>query len=219
MKIGLMENWGAFLFMELLLVCGMACEIMLAIYLKKVIREADNMSVTNMYQLKQFRLKYMQYLELHEGKPNSSAYIDKFISRLMFHKISVHQCQFISKQFIQASSLIAGICICKNIILGQELMHYLPFYVIVFLNHYVYFSICYLADVKNKKEVLRIELIDFLENRLQYRFDETKESIEELDRKESSNIRKKANEFAMNYYESKQKEWEELESLVKELII
>jgi hypothetical protein len=63
---------------------------------------------------------------------------------------------------------------------GRMLVDILPFYIISLVELYLYFSLSAVMDIKGRKNTLRINLIDYLENHLSARIGATELNMEML---------------------------------------
>lgn len=154
--------------------------ILLGWMYQSMIREADNMAATENKLLKQCKLKFANCYELNNGVSNIPVFVDKFINRLAFGPISFETLDHLSGQVMLLSVVSAGVGICKSILDGKMLGEILPFYIASFLGLYLYFSISTVADIKGKKRVLKVNLVDYLENHLSARIDVTESDMEML---------------------------------------
>jgi hypothetical protein len=73
---------------------------------------------------------------------------------------------------------VAGIGACLSIINGEGFFDVAPFYVVSFLGLYCYFAVSSLIDIPGKVKTLRTNLIDYLENHLANRLEQTKLDIQ-----------------------------------------
>ncbi|MCI9430510.1 MAG: hypothetical protein HFI94_10315 [Lachnospiraceae bacterium] len=149
-----------------LLVLGVLCQIIIGVLYQKMIRETDNMAVTEHKLLKQCKLKFSNCYELNEGNINISIFVDKFINQIHFMGISLTNIGHLSGQLTLLSVFAAGIGVCKSIIEGGTLGELLPYYGVSLFGLYIYFSVSSLVDAKGKRSVVRTNLIDYLENHL-----------------------------------------------------
>ena len=78
------------------------------------------------------------------------------------------------------SVVFSGIGVCRSIMDGHTLGAILPFYIVSFLGLYLYFSVSTIVDIRGKKRVLRVNLVDYLENHLSPRIQVTRQDIERL---------------------------------------
>lgn len=147
---------------------------------RNMIKEADNMATTDNKLLKQCKLKFANCYQLNNGVSNIPVFVDKFLNRLAMGPISFETMYHMSGQLMLLSVVSAGVGICKSIVNGRMLGEILPFYIVSFLGLYLYFSVSSVVDVKGKKRILKINLIDYLENHLSARIDVTDSDMEML---------------------------------------
>ncbi len=154
--------------------------LLLGILYQNMIREAENMATTDHKLLKQCKLKFANCYQLNHGVPNIPVFVDKFLGRLALGPLSFESMYHLSGQAMLLSVVSAGVGICKSILDGRMLGEILPFYIVSFLELYLYFSITTMLDVKGRKRILKINLVDYLENHLSARIGVTEEDIEML---------------------------------------
>jgi hypothetical protein len=145
-----------------------------------MIKEADNMATTDNKLLKQCKLKFANCYQLNNGVANIPIFVDKFLNRLALGPISFESMYHMSGQMMMLSIVAAGVAICKCIIDGRMFGEILPFYIVSSLGLYVYFSLSSLVDIKGKKRILKVNLIDYLENHLSSRINVTEQDMEML---------------------------------------
>ena len=170
--------------MSVLMLTCMVLSIFLRVFLgllyQNMIKEADNMASTNNKMLKQCKLKFANCYQLSNGVANIPVFVDKFLNRLRFGRMSFNMMYHLSGQAMLLSVVFSGVAICRRIMSGSTLGDILPFYIASFLGLYLYFSISTVMDVKSRKRVLKINLVDYLENHLSPRIDVTRQDIEML---------------------------------------
>ena len=170
--------------MSVLMLACMVLSIFLRVFLgllyQNMIKEADNMASTNNKMLKQCKLKFANCYQLSNGVANIPVFVDKFLNRLSFGKMSFNMMYHMSGQAMLLSVVFSGVAICRRIINGSTVGDILPFYIVSFLGLYLYFSISTVMDIKGRKRVLKINLVDYLENHLSPRIDVTRQDIEML---------------------------------------
>ena len=154
--------------------------IFLGLLYHRLIRETDNMATTRNKMLKQCKLKFANCYQLSNGVANIPVFVDKFLNRLSFGHVSYTMLYHLSGQTMLLSVVFSGVGICKCIVGGKTLGDILPFYIVSFLGLYLYFSVSAIADIKGKKRVLKVNLVDYLENHLSPRIGVTKQDIEML---------------------------------------
>lgn len=167
---------------------GMFACLALSIFLKiflgmlysHMIKETDNMAITDNKLLKQCKTKFSNCYELNNGISNIPVFVDKFINRLSLGFLSFEMLYHLSGQLMLLSVVFSGIGICRSILEGSTLGEILPFYIVSFMGLYFYFSVSTVVDIKRKKRILRINLVDYLENHLSPRIHVTKQDMERL---------------------------------------
>lgn len=145
-----------------------------------LIRETDNMASTRSRQLKQCKLKFANCYQLNNGIANVPIFVDKFISRMSLGPVSPHLLEHLSGQLMLLSVVSSGVGVCRRIIAGSTLGQILPFYIVSMMGLYLFFSISAIVDLKGKRRVLKINLVDYLENHLSGRMEVTREDMEML---------------------------------------
>lgn len=162
------------------LVLSIFLKIFLGMLYRHIIKEADNMAITNNKLLKQCKMKFSNCYELNNGIHNIPVFVDKFINRLSLGHFSFDLIYHLSGQLILLSVVFAGVGICRSIMAGHTLGAILPFYIVSFLGLYLYLSVSTVADIKGKRRVLKINLVDYLENHLSSRMSVTRRDMEML---------------------------------------
>lgn len=167
-------------FMGLFLVLSILTRLGLGMVYQRLIKETDNMSTTENKMLKQCKLKFANCFQLNNGVANIPIFVDKFLNRLTIGHLSFDGIYHLSGQLMLLSVVCSGIGVCKSIMHGRMLGEILPFYIVSFLGLYVYFSVSTIVDVKGKRRVLKVNLVDYLENHLSARIDVTDQDIQML---------------------------------------
>ena len=157
----------------ILLSFSIICQISMGVLCHKLIRETENMSSTSNKSLQQLKLKFSSCSKLHEGISNIPVFVDKYMNKIKVNGISLATLKHLSGQLVLLSVLISGIGACKGIVLGESVIYVIPYYIISFLGLYCYFAISSLVDISGKTKILRTNLIDYLENHLANRLEQT----------------------------------------------
>lgn len=166
--------------MGLFLVLGILTRLGLGMLYQRLIKETDNMAATENKLLKQCKLKFANCFQLNNGVANIPVFVDKFLNRLSIGHLSFDGIYHLSGQLMLLSVVCSGVGVSKSIIQGRILGEILPFYIVSFLGLYVYFSVSTIVDVKGKRRVLKVNLVDYLENHLSARIDVTDQDIQML---------------------------------------
>lgn len=167
-------------FMGLFLVLSILARLGLGMLYQRLIKETDNMAATENKMLKQCKLKFANCFQLNHGVANIPVFVDKFLNRLTIGHLSFDGIYHLSGQLMLLSVVCSGVGVSKSIIQGRMLGEILPFYIVSFLGLYVYFSVSTIVDVKGKRRVLKVNLVDYLENHLSARIDVTDQDIQML---------------------------------------
>lgn len=154
--------------------------VFLALLYKNMIKETDNMASTDNKLLKQCKLKFANCYQMSNGVSNIPVFVDKFINRMTFGNISFELLYHLSGQMMLLSVVLSGAGVCRTIMKGRTLGDVLPFYIVSFFGLYIYFSVSTVADIKGKRRMLKVNLVDYLENHFSPRINVTKQDIEML---------------------------------------
>lgn len=198
------------------------CQISMGVLCQRLIWETENMSGSKNKSLQQLKLKFSSCCKLHDGISNIPVFVDKYMNQIKVHGISLSTLKHISGQLVLLSILISGIGACRGIIVGESVILIVPYYVISFLGLYCYFAISSLIDITDKTKILRTNLIDYLENHLANRLEQTELDLKIIQAEEPETPKE---EEAENFPENKEDipilshaEAQELESLLKEFL-
>ncbi len=156
-----------------LLFASIICQIVMGVIYHRLIWETEHMSTTTNKSLQQLKLKFSGYSKINEKVANVSVFVDKFISHVKIGAIPLSMLKHLSGQLMLLSVLVAGIGACLGIIHNENFFSIVPFYVVSFLGLYCYFAVSSLIDIPGKINILRINLVDYLENHLANRLEQT----------------------------------------------
>lgn len=143
----------------------------------RLIHETDNMATTPNRLLKQCKLKFTHCYQLNNGVANVSVFVEKFLTRLSLGPFSFHMLYHISGQLLILSVVFSGVGVCRSIAAGSMFGQILPFYFCTLCNVYIFFVVAAMVDIRQKKDNLKINLIDYLENHLSNRMQVTSEDM------------------------------------------
>lgn len=159
----------------LLLLLSIICQIILGVIFHKMLEESDNMPTTGNKLLKQCKLKFINCYKLNGKILNTSVFVDKFLSKIHIMGISLTRISHLSGQLIMMSVFVTGIAICISLAGGDTLFQIIPYYLVSILGLYLYFSISGIMDISGKRNLLKTNLVDYLENHLLPRLELEKE--------------------------------------------
>ena len=154
--------------------------VFLGLLYRNMIKEADNMASTRNRLLKQCKTKFASCYQLGNGVANIPVFVDKFLNRMTLGRLSFETIYHLSGQLMLLSVVFSGIGVCKSIIGGRTVGEVLPFYIVSFFGLYLFFSVSTVVDVRGKKRMLKINLVDYLENHLSPRIEVTRQDMEML---------------------------------------
>ncbi len=191
------------IFFSLLL--GIICQIIPGVIYQRMISASDHMAETKNKQLKSCKEKYEGYYKLNGKMVNTGVFVDKFLQKVCIARIKLSFLNHISGQMMMLSILITGLSICLSLASGSTLFQIIPYYLVSILGMYLYFSISGMVNLQEKKEILRINLTDYLENYLAPRLETEKENAME----EGVKKREKYGKELLKELEAKEKAKEE----------
>ena len=158
------------------LLSSILCQIISGVIYQNMISESDNMSATENKLLKQCKQKYANYYKLNGKMVNTDVFVDKFLQKICIAKIHLVRLPYLAGQMMMLSVLMTGISVCLSLAAGNTLFQIIPYYLISILGLYLYFSVSGMIDVQEKRKILKINLIDYLENHFAPRLETEKEN-------------------------------------------
>lgn len=167
---------GIFGFMGL----SLLTRIIIGSLYQTMIRESENMSATEHKLLKQCKCKFANCYQLNMGVSNVSVFVDKFLNRLSCGPFSYDMLYHMSGQSMLLAVICAGIGVYRGIMRGLMLGDILPYYIVSFAGIYLYFSVSAVVDIKSRKRILKVNLVDYLENHLAVRMGVTESDMKML---------------------------------------
>lgn len=203
-----------------LLLLSILCRFVTGMLLKKLMKEAENMSATNNGFLKQCKLKFQNCYELNGGAVNAEVFVGKMLQNVKLGKCSLRLLNFMAGQLLLLSVFADGIGACVGLACGETLGEILPYYLLAFFSLYVFFSISGWIDVQGRQEALKITMMDFLENRMAERMKSVKEDSAYLEAEEKKARMEAQMAGAAQKDHPKQEEGsaDELEALLREFL-
>lgn len=171
-----------------LLSLSIICQIVMGVLYHKLIWETENMSATKNKALQQLKLKFSSRRKINEGVPNVPVFVDKFMNQIKIGCFPLSFLRHLSGQLTLFAVLVAGIGACLSIVRGETFFQIAPFYAVSFLGLYCYFAVSSLVDISGKTRILRTNLVDYLENHLANRLEQTDADMQflKLDEPKSS---------------------------------
>ena len=159
---------------------------------------------------------------MNEKVSNVSVFVDKYMNRIKFGGISLSMIKHLAGQLMLLFVLVAGIGACLGIINNENFFSIAPYYVVSLLGLYCYFATSSLIDIPGKINILRINLVDYLENHLANRLEQTTLDMqliqpEQADSAEAHHPEQTADKKGASSFSGS--EMEELEMLLQEFLL
>lgn len=207
----------------ILLLIGIICQIVIGALYQNLIREAEDMSFSENGLLRTCKTKFSASYQMNKGITNVPVFVDKFINRMHIGRFKVSTLVHFSGQVVLLSALVAGIGIYRGIVAGHNILDLLPYYIASFLGMYLFFAVSGIVNIQEKKNVLKTNMVDYLENVLLLKL-VTKTKQKDSEEKETSrrenatsrNDRKQIEEFP---YWKNSKEIKELGELLMDYLV
>lgn len=201
----------------ILFITAIIIQVLLSRYYALLIVETENMATTEVPLLYQCKRKFSNSYRMHNGILNVSVFVEKYLCKIKMGKFKVSTWKHISGQLILLSVFTAGVGACVGIIQGSTLGEILPFYIVSMFGLYFYFAISGAVDISEKREVLKTNLVDYLENHMGNKLEDLQDSIKKLEEEEVI-PKAEMNKDAYNLIMEKRKDNAELEELLREFL-
>lgn len=200
-----------------LFLAGVIIQLLLSHFFSVLITETDNMATTEVPLLCQCKRKFSNAFRLHNGVMNVPVFVDKFLNNVRMGKFKITTWKHLSGQLILLSVFAAGLGACKGIVDGKTIGEVLPYYIISMFDLYFYFAISGFVDIEEKKKVFKINLVDYLENRMGNKLEELELSMKHLEDAENTFSQSRKTEFKDGILQNK-RDKAELEELLREFL-
>ncbi len=179
----------------ILFTISISLQIITGHFFRILIKESENMASTDRDILRQCKKKFTNCFKMNSGVLNVPIFVDKFINKMKIGKMSVTLIKHLSGQIMLLSVFVAGIGACLGIIAGETLGEILPFYILSLFGLYIYFSISGVIDLAGKRRILKVNIVDYLENNMVNKLsilEEDLKIVEQTPVTKSKDARKKA---------------------------
>lgn len=173
----------------LFIVCSISCQIIIGIFYHDMIVASEQFQSAEHKLLRQCKQKFIQCYQMNGTVNNISVFVDKWVNKMKVCKLTIRQMWHLSQQLLLLAMMIAGIGIMTEMKSGKTIFEILPFYIICFTGLYVFFGIATFIDISAKRQMLKINLIDYLENHVAARLKngmKEKEKLSEEIKKDNS---------------------------------
>lgn len=205
-----------------LLFCSILCQIVMGVIYHRLIWETEHMSTTTNKSLQQLKLKYSGCCKMNEKLSNVPVFVDKYMSRIKFGGVSLSILKHLAGQLMLLAVLVAGIGACFGIINNESFFSIAPYYVVSFLGLYCYFATASLVDIPSKINILRINLVDYLENHMANRMEQASLDMQLIQPDQKDNVEEHSQNQTIDAKDSfsfSGAEMEELELLLQEFLL
>jgi len=155
-----------FIVMTILLLWGIFSHIMIGVLYQKMIKEAENMQLTEDKNLKNCKIKFANFYKINTRITNVPIFVDQYLNRIHIGIFPMYLLNHLSGQFILLTVFLGGLGACRGIIEGASIGELLPYYMISLLGLYVYFSVIAMVDIPNKIYTLKTNMVEYLENEM-----------------------------------------------------
>lgn len=221
MKMQILNQTALMIVSIVLMVIGITYQVVIGVVFGRMIQATDTMTGTDNKLLKQCKERFVQCYSLNGGVTNVSVFVDKFINRIKFCGMSLNFVKHLSGQLMLAGVFIAGFGVCKGIVEGTRFIELLPFYIVSLFGIYIYVSVVSMVDMQARKQMLKTNLTDYLENHVSRRLEsglEDKEKLLESVEKQRRNDKKEQHKKEAKDPFTKE-DAKELEDLLKSLMV
>lgn len=201
----------------ILMAVAILCQTAIGIIYQRLIHQADTLSGVDSKLLKRCKERFVNCYKLNGGVANISVFVDKYINRIKVCGMSINFMKHLSGQLMLAGVFMAGFGVCKGIVEGRRFVDLLPFYIISLFGIYLYLSVVSIVDMASRRNALKVNLMDYLENTVAKRLEQ---GIAEKDRLiwEMSDNKEQEKEVIHESDTFSQDEANELEELLKTII-
>ena len=225
-----MENINQSLIMAVsivLMAIGVLYQVAIGVAYQRMIQATDTMMGTDNKLMKQCKERFSQCYKLNGGVSNIPIFVDKYINRIKFMGMSVNFIKHLSGQIMMAGVFVAGFGVCKGIIEGERFVDLLPFYIVSLFGIYLFLSISSIVDMPGRRQMLKTNLTDYLENHIAERLEHglgDKEKLQwELEQEKDTMKRYRTEDAPHELHVDEpaftEKEAKELEELLKSFML
>ncbi len=148
---------------------GLLSEFLIALRYKRLIKESENMGLTKLKVLKQIKIKFENTYKLHMGINNSSIFIDKYMLKNKWMGVSLLNWNQIPLE----SFLLALVLSMFSVIIGYyekiEWENLIKCPILCLMGGLLLYFFWEMINIPNKTDMLKTNILDYLENSLAYR--------------------------------------------------
>lgn len=196
------------------MVLSILYQVMIGVMYQKMIQATDMMTGQDNKLLKQCKERFITCYQMNNGVPNVAVFVDKYINRIRVMGMSTTMMKHISGQLMLAGVFVAGIGACKGIVDGTHFMELVPFYIVSLFGIYTYLSVSSFVDMPGKRQTLKINLTDYLENHIARRIELGFQDMQSISR-DTAPLKKPENTISKLFNKEKTQKKKELLSEVE----
>lgn len=157
---------------------GIMYQVVIGVCYQKMIQASDGISGTNNKLMTQCKERYVACYERNGGMSNTNVFVDKYVGRIKFMGLTIHFIKNLSMQLVLAGVFVAGFGIFRGMMEKRHISELLPYYIISLFGVYLFLSVTAVVDVNGRKQMLKANLIDYLENDVLIHLEREKEKKE-----------------------------------------
>lgn len=211
------------------MVISILYQVTIGVMYQRMIQATDTMTGVDNKLLKQCKERFIRCYQLNGGVPNIPVFVDKFINRIQIMGMSMNFVKHLSGQLMLAGVFIAGFGVCKGIVEGDRFVDLLPFYIVSLFGIYLFLSVSAMVDMQARRQALKTNLTDYLENHIAERLEHgmaNKEKLMQEMAQEKKEFVKQDTDMEQDYMEDvfvkesfSKDEAKELEELLKSFMV
>lgn len=201
------------------MVISILYQVTIGVMYQRMIQATDTMTGVDNKLLKQCKERFIRCYQLNGGVPNIPVFVDKFINRIQIMGMSMNFVKHLSGQLMLAGVFIAGFGVCKGIVEGERFVDLLPFYIVSLFGIYLFLSVSAMVDMQARRQALKTNLTDYLENHIAERLEHGMANKEKLMQEMEQEKINFSNEKEYAKESFSKDEAKELEELLKSFMV
>ena len=160
METYVMQEWPLFVGIISIMIVSIICQFIVICYMAKMVKESESLE-----ERPQTLGRWLEeYYQNKQKITNIPVFVDKKIQQISIGKFSIIGIKHFSGQMLLIMIFMAGMGACVGIIKGKTLGQILPFYIVSLLAVYVHISLSGIMDLDEKKQRIRMNVTDCLQN-------------------------------------------------------
>ena len=160
METYVMQEWPLFVGIISIMIVSIICQFIVICYMAKMVKESESLE-----ERPQTLGRWLEeYYQNKQKITNIPVFVDKKIQQISIGKFSIIGIKHFSGQMLLIMIFMAGMGACVGIIKGKTLGQILPFYIVSLLAVYIHISLSGVLDLEEKKQRIRMNISDYLEN-------------------------------------------------------